>query len=226
MPFSYTGPAITASKTFTATLNPCVVTTLTWSTTSPTSFSRIQGEVDLSTNDLTVTQSPNCGYPVVYTNNALPAWIQTDGEKFKIVSSTSTQTSSQSFTITKTATLTLPAGMTAVTSTNNVPATLTVRCTVTGFQFSQNPVDFSSVETMSNQQSTAFDAAEVAPSCSYPVTYSYNSLPSWITYNTGTKKFTINSASVTTPTAVTQTHTITMTAALTLPTYYPGTSPV
>ena len=61
-------------------------------------------------------------------------------------------------------------------------------------------------------------------SCGYPFTYSYSTLPSWVTYDSGTQTFKIVSSTVA-PTGADQTNTITMTATITVPAGYVGSLP-
>lgn len=100
-----------------------------------------------------------------------------------------------------------------------------IKCSVVAFAFTSIPVDITSTELRPDVTSAIFAAAETTNSCNYPITYAYSTLPSWVTYDSGTQTFKIVSSTVT-PTGVDRTATITMTATLTVPAGYVGIPPI
>jgi hypothetical protein len=72
-----------------------------------------------------------------------------------------------------------------------------IKCAVVAFAFTTEPVDITSTELKANVASATFTASETpsSTSCDYPITYSHNIVPSsvWVTYDTTTRIFTIES---------------------------------
>ena len=74
---------------------------------------------------------------------------------------------------------------------NGFQFVVNIKCSVAALAFDAGPVDFSSTEQLANVASAAFTASEPNNPCGYPITYSYSTLPSWVTYDTGARTFTI-----------------------------------
>ena len=102
-----------------------------------------------------------------------------------------------------------------------------IKCSVVAFAFTFIPLDITSTELRPDVTSAIFAAEETpsSTSCGYLVIYAYSTLPSWVTYDSGTQTFKIVSSTVT-PTGVDRTATITMTATLTVPAGYVGIPPI
>jgi len=190
--------AITVTKNFNVIIT-CQVSSMSFNQATPISATLIVG---IDTQPMTVatysvTKSPSCLPAPTFTVSDNPAFATNNpsgnGGTISVNGATAANTNRPTGSQLYTMTLTGVQG----TASASIPINLTLKCGVTAIGVTQQPANASFVTNQGSVDTLSLDLSQTQD-CQYPFSYSHSvtkdgsatTMPSWLSFNTSTRKFT------------------------------------